>query len=943
MITVLNDVKNAYRADSVQKNYFVFFRDARYVLTNSEIVQESLSITESICSSGNFKVGLCESATASIDVALEPNVKGDEMTIVQTVGGFEPMITISDNYGVQFAGDGVTQLYSNSTFDASGLVIYDSQQMFQSGEYYIISLSIDYIGDEIYIFTSALTGTSKTLYYLKAGSFGFNNVSNWSNSAQYVYGAMVKRNGRLYKNIDIHNTYNTTDPASSTTWEDITKRIQVILPIVGENFVNYKLGLWTAHSALTGAISVYQINVPVMPLGLFQIYECKRKNDTEIRTLRGYDRMQDVQLEETIVYSGTAGGTSTIGYVLDQAAADTQIRIGSNRTKEKIETVLLDEDIEEVSITNDAIYQTGHDEYLTLTATREDVDYNTGQSYRKYSYAQGSGYTSGSLTTGFWAKNSGATLPPIQPDNREIWRDIYAGWKWSGNDIYHYWLNQGNSKAAAKDSNNYYQCWFMYKLGATSYNDNIPSGWTANSGRKNMTSPSTLVSEEAVAVGVPHVTFSAYLPYGSFTYSTEIVKDQYYKFTFNVPSGWTYVEGSETITYQWSNAARGNVPYQCTRRYKRHVVDDTWYEPKLTTKTLTYGIAGYSSGGIYSYLIDVPMPQNYGAYINENAQLKNNLIQSSARRHNGYLELDRQSVVRNAIVNNATHSAVEIETDTPYGNYGVFKVKYVQSINYTGADTGIVAGSVPSIVVTRQLDDEALAEETVSWNNATITATRRNVIASYLELNGLFINFDRYGVSTFLNISMSTLYPSLDLFPHTTGIYPSAGADEYIGDGETGYCKSLYVDDILNAPFDGVLIIKSNPSSAEAPLYPFYYNRLTKRYGVVPASMPEVGKWPGNKYYVIKSNFFIDNFVFSQNQLKSICQTIIKRIGDLQYFNLNADLKCLPYMEVGDSVNIVLPKGGYETVILRRTMSGCINQMDNYETNFYEDNGGQYE
>lgn len=930
MITVLNDVKNAYRADSVQKNYFIFFRDQESVLTNSEILQESLSITESICSSGNFKVGLCESAMARVDVALEPNVKGDEMTIVQTLGEFNPTIEITDSFGVQLSGDGVTQLYADSAFNASGLTIYDSNTYFQAGHYYIMTLKLDYIGDEVYLYTSASSGPTKTLYFLKEDSFGFKDVPNWSNSSQYVYGAMVKRNARLYKNIDIHNVYNTTDPASSDTWQDITKRIQIVIPIIGENFVNYKLGLWTAHTALTGSICVYEIDVPIMPLGLYAIFECKRKNDTLVRSLSGYDRMQDVQLEETIVYSGTAGSTSTIGSILDQAAADTQIRIGSNRTKEKIETALLDESVETVAITNDAIYQREHDEYMTIEGVGHEVNYVTNDFWQDNIEITGNGYVPGSVWK--WLAHTGSNS----------WVALDSGTKYNNAELEKYWPSSEGYKrvqAVQTNTNNVNSgIYVIYKTGVPEYHDNIPAGWSSDS-RRDQVGPATRYDRTAdYPKSLKGINYYVVLPIGTFTYKVSCHKVHYYIFTYDVPNGWTYVSGSE------KSISTSIKPYHTyTRKYKRSVVDDTWYEPSMNVKTVKYGIAGYSIGGIYNYLLEVSPPTNYGAYLNENTQVRQGVVQKAINTRGGYLTTNRQSTVRNAIVNNSTNGNVEIQTDTPYGNYGVFEVKYVENLYYEGTDSGIVAGSQPSIVVTRQLDDEVLASENVAWNNNTITATRRAVIASYLELNGLFINFDRFGVSTFLNISMSTLYPSLDLFPHTTGIYPSEGADEYIGDNETGYCKSLYVDDILNAPFDGVEIIKSNPASSEASLYPFYYNRTQKRYGVVPASMPEIGKWPGNKYYVIKSNFFIDNFIFTQNQLKAICQTIIKRIGDLQYFNLNADLKCLPYMEVGDSINIVMPKGGYETVILRRTMSGCINQMDNYETNFYNDNGGQYE
>ena len=40
-------------------------------------------------------------------------------------------------------------------------------------------------------------------------------------------------------------------------------------------------------------------------------------------------------------------------------------------------------------------------------------------------------------------------------------------------------------------------------------------------------------------------------------------------------------------------------------------------------------------------------------------------------------------------------------------------------------------------------------------------------------------------------------------------------------------------------------------------------------------------------------------------------------------------------MEVGDSINIMTPQNGYETVILKRVMKGNSAQMDSIETDFY--------
>ena len=108
MIEIPNTAKSEYKEDSVVKSMLVAFRDLGAMLTDSNIVQESETVTESICSAGSFKVGLCEASQGAISVNLAPNVEGDEMTLIQTLGYFEPTVTVDNTKGIILSGDGVT-------------------------------------------------------------------------------------------------------------------------------------------------------------------------------------------------------------------------------------------------------------------------------------------------------------------------------------------------------------------------------------------------------------------------------------------------------------------------------------------------------------------------------------------------------------------------------------------------------------------------------------------------------------------------------------------------------------------------------------------------------------------------------------------------------------------------------------------------------------------
>ncbi len=86
MISVLNDLKLKYKNPDTPKTFLVALRDAGVVLSNEDILTESIEISESICSASSFKIGLCESSVAKVTVNYPSNADGDEMTIVQIMG-----------------------------------------------------------------------------------------------------------------------------------------------------------------------------------------------------------------------------------------------------------------------------------------------------------------------------------------------------------------------------------------------------------------------------------------------------------------------------------------------------------------------------------------------------------------------------------------------------------------------------------------------------------------------------------------------------------------------------------------------------------------------------------------------------------------------------------------------------------------------------------------
>lgn len=861
MIEVMDAVKAAYKADDNKKHLFAVFRDAGLVKFGHEIASETLRITESICSSGSFKVGLCESATCQLSVDLKENVKGDEMSLFQVLGDFRPVL-VDDASSWSGAGvtinDGAATLLARKSISAvdapiaeNGEVVKYGDAEFDPEKYYLVMARARYIGKEIYFYLKSSNGTARMIYYLPAGAKGMQGVKDYKSGTTYSIGQSMRYDGRIWRALDSTNKSPDDDPAP---WTDVSPYIQIAIPIIGRAMSEYLAAVYTLYECYSVA-TMYEIAYPVMPLGLFEIQSCKRNNDNTIRDLQGYDRMQSAKLSNDVHYGFESGLSVTIGEVLNEAAETTQIVIGANLSRVSVE-------VEEVeSSESEAAFPSGNIYGANLPAETTTI-------YGLYD-ANGTGYF----------KNTGETV------NEEF---DYSSWNF-------YWPDVPSDWTFLKQVNEGDQ---MYEYNAET--DQLVALWDYD--------PDLDIYEPRINPPSYGVTISN--NYRLYKHTTE------YGYDWPDMTGWTLVR-EYSNGYAWND--------RMYRDYERIPV--AYWQETATKTRIKYKIQDYGSDPNASYTVYVHPPAEW-VYPGEDE------IKVEAESY-GELSTDRQSEVRDAILSASTTGAVAISAS------GEFEIEYISQISYSGYTSGAKQFQNPYYGAEYQTSKEKFNDYQITPLDLQLHTTRRMVVASYLELSGLFIHFDRYGVSSFLTISSSSLYPAEDIFPHDPGgeygaLYPSAGADETL----TGsYAQNLWVDDKINSPFDGIEIRSSSSNTEDdgTSLYPFYYNRMDKKRGIVDPSMPNVGYWEGNNYYVISDNFFFNYFKFTEDQLKAICQNLVESIGDLQYFNMTAAIKGLPYMEAGDSINIRTLENGYETAVLRRTMSGCMAMMDNIETDFYGD------
>ena len=292
-----------------------------FSITNSNLIQESFSLTESLCSQDNLKFGLCESAHCEFEVV----GRGDKF-IGKTVRPYITPIT-PDNFD-----------YSNinfSTEDFSGATWWNTTNL----RYYKkmnVSVNNDYLEHAKYVMFVAtiligMTVTSGTMppkFY-----FGLTVEDQNGNSLSYVLNSsvatvtgsdrlsMYNTNDFLYGVVSDRQEVYITLPTdlsfdSSRKGSKITKVTGIYVAFADENG-NYLTNDFTVDDfrIYNGERALYfvdSINSPVIhydkslmisdkipelmkgiPLGVFKISEVKKNNTQDIikKSITAYDNM----------------------------------------------------------------------------------------------------------------------------------------------------------------------------------------------------------------------------------------------------------------------------------------------------------------------------------------------------------------------------------------------------------------------------------------------------------------------------------------------------------------------------------------------------------------------------------------------------------------------------------------------------------------------------
>ena len=208
--------------------------------------------------------------------------------------------------------------------------------------------------------------------------------------------------------------------------------------------------------------------------------------------------------------------------------------------------------------------------------------------------------------------------------------------------------------------------------------------------------------------------------------------------------------------------------------------------------------------------------------------------------------------------------------------------------------------------------------------NMLTELTSREILESYIELEGLFGMSGRDGIFKKIAIGSSLpLYPSEKLFPSET-LYPSDGNYELI---PQQLWSQVWYDDEYTKPYGSVstryrTLIDGEETEAEYThdMYDF-------------DSEDSLHNRDDFMVYDLSDNAIIQENVFTESQIASILANMGETIKNVQYMPADINCKGLPYVEVGDTLEVLTnDNGGFNTFSLRRSLRGIQSLKDNHES-----------
>lgn len=210
----------------------------------------------------------------------------------------------------------------------------------------------------------------------------------------------------------------------------------------------------------------------------------------------------------------------------------------------------------------------------------------------------------------------------------------------------------------------------------------------------------------------------------------------------------------------------------------------------------------------------------------------------------------------------------------------------------------------------------------------TLNGDCRQLVEACAELSGAFFKLNRVtNQLMLLDINQGLgLYPADTVFPRDD-LYPAGGnsSKSFLIDMSM-YSKAWY-DDYPTKRYSAITCTYTDTNN----------EKQTETYTIIDLTLTDdsgdlVFNTEDYQVYDISDNEIIRSNTYTQAQIQTILQTIATNIDDVIYMPADIDCVGLPYIEAGDVADVITADGSFETIVLRRTLSGIQALFDNYES-----------
>ena len=185
------------------------------------------------------------------------------------------------------------------------------------------------------------------------------------------------------------------------------------------------------------------------------------------------------------------------------------------------------------------------------------------------------------------------------------------------------------------------------------------------------------------------------------------------------------------------------------------------------------------------------------------------------------------------------------------------------------------------------------------------------------ELAGVFWDITRDGAKI-INIKQNFgMTPSDTLFP-SESLHP-----EGVNGGKLlpqDY-QSCWYDDEYEKPYGAIQVLYENSNNVDC-LFTLYLDGYDEDSPV-----------DSYKIYSIKGNYIIDSYTWTQSQISAICNRLAPNISGVTYMPVEFVGRGLPYVEAGDTFEILTKSNdSITTIVLNRTIKGEQHLVDSYKS-----------